>query len=366
MKRFKEFVNNYIPKYSIILFFIFLTSLLIYIIGSLSVPFAEWVTNYLGHPIRWLLASVSSLVPFSLGELCLMLSPFLLILLICIGIRKKGKGQLLRFTASVLSVVSLFYSGYVFTLGIGYRRTSIADRMSLEPVDITSESLTEALVILRDECEKLLPKVTYLESGSSDLTGDFDEMCESIIEGYSALGEEYPELGIKNFDSKAKPVIMSKLMSKLEILGIYSFFTGESNVNVHYPDYNLPFTVAHEFAHQRGISRENEANFAAFLVCIRSSDPYVRYSGYMNMFEYVASALGKTDKEALKTVYLDTDPRMIGEMRAYNEFYYANKSEFLSKLSEFVNDKYLKSQGTEGIISYGLVVRLCVAYYCNE
>ena len=123
---------------------------------------------------------------------------------------------------------------------------------------------------------------------------------------------------------------------KLEILGIYSYFTGESNINVHYPDYGIPFTVAHELAHQRGISRENEANFIAFLVCIRSDSEFVRYSGYINMFEYLASALGSTDREMLRAVY-----------------------------SDFFNDNYLKAQGTEGIISYGLVVTLAVAYYRN-
>jgi hypothetical protein len=155
-------------------------------------------------------------------------------------------------------------------------------------------------------------------------------------------------------------------MTYLEILGIYTFFTGESNVNVHYPDYTLPMTVAHEFAHQRGISRENEANFIAFLVCIRADDPYVRYSGYVNMFEYVASALAKTNKQLLLDVYEATDSRMYGEMRACTDFYYANRLELIGNISNFFNDNYLKSQGTEGVVSYGMVVELCVAYYCNQ
>ena len=50
-------------------------------------------------------------------------------------------------------------------------------------------------------------------------------------------------------------------------------------------------------------------------------------------------------------------------MEAYNEFYYANKNEFLSDISHFFNDNYLKLQGTEGVISYGLVTELCVKYY---
>ena len=83
------------------------------------------------------------------------------------------------------------------------------------------------------------------------------------------------------------------------------------------------------------------------------------------MFEYLASALGGTDREMLKSVYSDADERIIGELRSFSDFYYANKSEFLAAVSDFFNDNYLKAQGTEGIISYGLVVTLAVAYYCN-
>ena len=49
-------------------------------------------------------------------------------------------------------------------------------------------------------------------------------------------------------------------------------------------------------AHQRGIAREDEANFIAFLVCMASDDPYIRYSGYLEVYEYVASSLYSDDR----------------------------------------------------------------------
>jgi hypothetical protein len=81
------------------------------------------------------------------------------------------------------------------------------------------------------------------------------------------------------------------------------------------------------------------------------------------MLEYVASSLNKADSEARKEIYSVLDKRIIGEMRAYSEFYYANRNELLEKISRFFNDNYLKAQGTPGIISYGLVTELCVSYY---
>ena len=84
------------------------------------------------------------------------------------------------------------------------------------------------------------------------------------------------------------------------------------------------------------------------------------------MFEYVASALAKTNKPLLKSIYNNMDQRMYGEMKACTDFYYENRIELIGKISNFFNDNYLKSQGTEGVISYGMVVELCVSYYCNE
>ncbi len=68
----------------------------------------------------------------------------------------------------------------------------------------------------------------------------------------------------------------------LQSSGVYSPFTGEPNYNAIQPDFDLPYVVAHEMAHQRGFAREDEANFIAFMVCTKAAHPYARYSGYLN------------------------------------------------------------------------------------
>ena len=39
--------------------------------------------------------------------------------------------------------------------------------------------------------------------------------------------------------------------------------------------------IAHHKAHQRGYAKEDEANFIGYVICINSTEPYVRYSGYL-------------------------------------------------------------------------------------
>ena len=164
------------------------------------------------------------------------------------------------------------------------------------------------------------------------------------------------------FSSRAKGMLLSPLMTSLELTGIYFPYTGESNVNTLYPTYDLCYTVAHEMSHQRGIMRENEANFMAFLLCYTSDDPYLKYSAAMNIYSYVAGALNATDRDRFLEIYsrLTDGPRAdFSASRAVAEQY---ENELLAEISERVNDWFLKSNGTPGVVSYGMVVRLAVAY----
>ena len=116
-------------------------------------------------------------------------------------------------------------------------------------------------------------------------------------------------------------------------------------------------------AHQRGVAREDEANFVAFLVCMESEDPYVRYSGYMNVYEYVANALWSADRELYYKAASQLSENVKGEMRAYNRFYDQYSGSVAGQVSSTINNSYLQSQGTPGIKSYNMVVDLTVAYF---
>ncbi len=366
MERAKKFINKYFTVASKVLLCLFLIAILIQIIASFSADFADRVSEGIGYTLRLGLAKLFGFLPFSLAELLIILLPFFLTVIIAITVKlSSDKERYFRFLITVISVLTLFYTLYVFTLGVGYKTKSVQDKMELPDAEVNAENLHYAFLKLKEGCERELENIKFSENGSSVSPLDIYSLSEELCLSYDTLAEEYEGLGIKNFTSSVKPVILSRGMTAIEITGIYSYFTGEANVNVHFPDYTIPFTAAHELAHQRGIARENEANFIAFMVCIRSSDSYIRYSGYLNMLEYVASALSKADKELCASAVKLLDPRIKKEISEYTKFYKENKNELLGKISGFLNDNYLKAQGTEGIVSYSMVTRLCVAYYSN-
>jgi hypothetical protein len=189
-------------------------------------------------------------------------------------------------------------------------------------------------------------------------------MSAKLVLAYSKLCDTYDF--IPHLSSRVKPVMLSKPWTYTHIAGVYTYFTGEANINTNFPDYTLPFTAAHEMAHQRGMAREDEANFIAFLVCMQSDDAYIRYSGALNLYEYVSNALYMADREAYVELYTSLSPNARLEMSAYSEFFSEYVDSVASDVVGTVNDAFLKLQGTEGTASYGFVVDIAVAYFRDK
>ena len=339
---------------------------IIYLISCFNESFADFINSTLGLGTRFLLAQLSNAVRFSFAEFIILLSPVLfavgvwyLLKYRCVSMRAS-----LVSTVCVLSVLSIFLSTFVLCLGTGYRTTSLEEKLELAAVPIDKTELSASTEYLIDRINELSPNTEYNEEGFSKMPYSFEEMNRKLISAYDSASEEYDF--ITNFYSRLKPVMASEIMTYAHIAGVYSFFTGESNINVNLPDYTIPFTAAHELAHQRGIAREDEANMMAFLVCIRSDDPYIKYSAYLNMFEYVGSALKKADSKEFKRLSGELDQNVRIELVAYNNFFKKYEKSVSSQVSSTVNDVYLKAQGTEGKKSYGMVVDLTVAYFKSQ
>ena len=313
-----------------------------------------------------MLAKISGILPFSLSEALLILIPIIAFVLLWYLLKFRCETKKSSFVSvmCLLSVLSIFLSTFVLCLGTGYKGKTLDQKLGLSAEAVESEELSDSTKYLIEKINSLAPQVLFGDDGFSVMPYSFEEMNKKLIEAYDSFSADNDF--IINFDSRLKPVMISEAMSYAHIAGIYSFFTGESNINVNMPDYTLPYTAAHELAHQRGVAREDEANMVAFLVCIRSDDPYIQYSAYLNMYEYVASALQKADYDEYKLVSRKLDLAVYNEEVAYSEFFKKYKQSVTSKVTGTVNDAYLKAQGTAGRQSYGMVVDLTVAYFKSE
>ena len=288
-----------------------------------------------------------------------------MVIIVAVAVKRvDGRSDMIRGIISFAAAVSLVFTCYVYTLGVGYHTTRLADRVEIEAdPDISTEELYSDILEVVDCINREYSALDFRD-GQTHMPYSRDEMSSKLTEAYDRMNEEYSLLN--NFPSRVKSVHFSEIMSDLGIGGIYSFFTGEANINVEYPDYCLPYTAAHEMAHQRGISREDEANFVAFLVCISSDDAYIRYSGYLNMYEYLASSIYYADKDLYYESITLLPAEALSDIRASDAVYYKHMDSLLGKINDKLNDAYLKANGTEGVVSYGYVVRLTVGYYQKQ
>ncbi len=363
-KKWMPFNKKYekLPKTCYVSFGFFGFSLLLLIIAYLSKSFSDFFNLYISSPIRIFLSYLTVWIPFSVTELVVILLPFLLVALAIYALHYrcdtwKSVGV---FVLELLALAAVFGSLFIVGFGIGYRTSTIDQKLDLDRQQVSTEELKETAQELVNAVNREFTQVLFENDGFSVMPYNYREMNDRLIEAYDAFCENHDFL--IHFYSRVKPVMLSEAMSYTHITGLYAYYTGEANINVDFPDYTVPFTAAHELAHQRGIAREDEANFIAYLVCIGSSDPYIRYSGYLNMYEYVISALYSADKDAYSEIVVQLESSVRAELNAYNAFFEKYRDSTASKVSGTINNTYLQIQGTPGTKSYGLVVDLAVAY----
>lgn len=338
---------------------------ILHLICTISVSFADFMIEYVCLGVRFLLAKLTGWIPFSVGEMTLMLLPLALIAMIALTVRlaiRFNTKIYCRTIAGLLSVICLLYGLFVFTLAPGYKSSTLDQKLGMTQAPVSADELLFTAEILRDEAHALLEEITFRYADFSVMPYSLDVMNDKLNDAYEKAGEKYDFL--HNFRSNIKYVILSEPMSYTHITGVYAYYTGEANLNINFPDYSLPYTAAHELAHQRGIARENEANFVAFLICLESDDPYIRYSGYVNLLEYVMNSLYAASPEYYTSFYGTLDRKIVYEFYAASEFFDKYRENVAADVSSAVNNNYLQSQGQmEGTRSYGLVVDLAVAYY---
>ena len=338
----------------------------VHLVLALSTRFSDFMSVTVSAALRFCLAKLTGVLPFSLAETLIFMLPAVIILLFVISnAYAASKRKWWRFFFSLLAVISYMYSLFVFSFVPSYNCTKLEDRLGLDRHDVSAQQLYDTALVLTDEINSLTADITFLYKDASIMPYDIGELSDRICEAYDRFTPTHSF--IQSMHTRIKPLAISPLMTYTHIAGVYAFYTGESNLNTNFPDYTIPYTVAHELAHQRGIAREDEANFIAYLVCMESDDVYIRYSASMSVLEYVYSALSQADTDLYNRAVGQLDLHAIYEMQSYSRFFAKYARNTAATVSGAVNDTFLKLSGqSAGSKSYGLVVDLAVAYICPD
>ena len=361
---FLKKIKKYVPTPALVIYCIFISGLFIVLLAKISTPFADFWNENIASVFRGALAYLTAILPFSLAEYILLSLPVTVTALIVYAFKHAVDSMIktVRFIFGMMSAAALVFSMLFINFTPGYYTTAIDSKLGLVQSAVTKDDLYSVSEYLLQNVNAEAENIDFIYDNSSLMPYSIYELSKKMNKAYDAVCEEYGF--IQKLYTPVKPVVLSKPWTYTHISGVYTFFTGEANINTNFPDYTIPFTVAHEMAHQRGISREDEANFIAFLVCISSDDAYIRYSGYLSVYEYTSSALYRTDKTMYADVLGQMSSNVRGELISFNEFFEKYKENKAEQVVGAVNNAYLQGQGqTEGICSYDLVTNLAVSWY---
>ena len=357
--------HRYSPVFTMVTALLIPFTLVTHILSICIPAVSDFINRYPAAGVRFLLAKLTGIFPFSLAE-----TVILLVIPLAVGgfflarrleKREDPKGAY-YFLSYLVGFLCLMYTLFVFTLGTAYFGTPMDEELGLDREKVSAEELYETAEAILERIDGVIDEIEFDENGASVMPMTRKELNRELNTLAKKAAEKYPFLS--SLSSRVKPILLSKPMTYTHMSGIYTYLTGEANINTNFPDSTIPFTMAHEMSHQRGIAREDEANFAALLISMESDDPYILYSAYYELFKYFINALAVADTELFEAIYQKADPRLVGEIYAFNDFFDKYADNLAADITGGLNDAYQQIQGVEeGIASYGLVVDLAVAYY---
>jgi hypothetical protein len=330
--------------------------------GLIETCYSRTIFPRIGRALSFL----NGIVSFSLGEMLVVaLVAFLIAALVYqvlqISQRRKSLFQALKQTAlALLWALSLAVLLFLLLWGLNYDRQPLSHSLSLAKETPSDDQLEEISRTIIDAVN-----ANYAESHERgvQLNMPRSELYALIESAYktSPLLQEVCRGGYAN----PKPVYFSGIVSWLGLSGVYMPFTGEANYNRLQPDFDLPYVIAHEKAHQCGVAREDEANFVAFLVCSASTNSFVRYSGYLNGLR-VVNELKVSAPERYRVVRetLGDGPR--ADLKTRSAFW-ARFQGRASEVSSRINNSYLRANNVPGgTRSYSEDVALIISYYLQR
>jgi len=321
--------------------------LLLLAVAAAAVPMPagaveRWYSNGIYPRIQSMMTTATNHIPIALLDVAAAI-------LIAVGLvwfvrRARSIGApraLLRGGVCVVSCAAALYLLFLGLWGLNYRRLPLERKLDYEQSRVTRDAAMALANTAADFMNRGYPAAHAVTTNLRLLEAPFAEVQRAL----GAQRDAVPGV--------PKRSVLTWYFRRGAIDGMTDPFFLEIIVNPEVLDIERPFVVAHEWAHLAGYADESEANFLAWLTCVRA-DPLAQYSGWVSAYEHAARALPREDRRALTP--LDPGPREDLRMIAAR---YERSSPVVRRAASRLNDGYLRANRVaEGIRSYEAVLRL--------
>ena len=344
MKKFKALIVKGIVIIVILAIF------LVLIVLKNNPDVAEAMTR---GPARWygfVVSKVTGLASFISFTELLFVGLFCLgVLLLVLFIINLVKLRLIRAFNKIfdigliaLSVITL----YQFSCEAAYNRKEMP--LPYYSGDVERTEYIDIYNYFANDINLCISQMEFNEDGSVKSSMSLQEVAKEVRKAYEIVTDDY----FAKHNGAVKPMLSSFVYREFQITGVTFSPFAEANINTMNVTGDIPFTVAHELAHTKGVMREDDANILALYVCLNSENPYLRFSAYNRYFSsmrVMGSGTYLTTEERQQLVAID--PALNKHISYEVKFW--QEHDLLQHFADWINNLYIKSSGVEeGTSSY--------------
>ncbi len=335
----------------------FAVACVIFLGVQFAASYPNLVEDYYSKGIYPIIASVyswvSSLIPISLWDLFWAVLVLMILYGIYFVLQSSAKWSWLLLRIAQLS--ALLYAFFYLIWGFNYFRPELETRLGWEkpkPDELAFRAVLDSLILQTNK--------SYYPISPADYKAADKLIEESYEKNKTILGINYP-----NGSRRTKTMLFSSLFAMSGVSGYFGPFFNEVHLNNYLLPIEYPYVLAHEKAHQFGITNEAEANLASYIVCSTSSDRRLQYSGNISLLLYFladASAF-KDVKEYVKKI---KNPVLL-DLRFQRAHWQELQNKTMDKVQTAANNVYLKTNHVEaGVKNYNQVVGLALSWFHQQ
>lgn len=196
----------------------------------------------------------------------------------------------------VAAIVGLYAVWFEASWGWNYARAPIETRVAFDAARVTPAAASNMRARAMAEINALAPAA----HARAALPLDLGALRGAWLPAVRRTGDDWdPQAG------PAKPTVANPFMEATGTSGFINPLTLNTQLAGDVLWFERPFDQAHEWSHVAAYAREDEANYLAVVTCLRSPDPVMRYSGWLELFLYLPQKRHYDHREFVPLVWQD-------------------------------------------------------------
>ena len=311
-----------------------LLALLTFIFSLLPIPnnlVEHWYSRGMFPKVSAFFTPISDLSPVAWLDILLAAA----IIYSGISIRRR---RWLPFATVTAAGYLVFFWGW----GLSYHRIPLAERLALNQENTTSTAIAALGRRAATEINELYGDPLRQSFDDAKIASESAARVALVVEKLDGVRWLAPHR-VKT------SLLVGPWFRVAGIDGMFNPIIHEAIINGNALDFERPFVISHELAHVRGYPNEGDANFVALMATLMSSNPQLRYSGWLHLWLYLRSS----DLDSL----LDPGPRR--DVQLTFERFRRDQVPLISNLQTAVLNLFLRVNSVqEGIRSYSRLVIL--------